>query len=77
MDLETGPKTGFTFSRASSRLDVLLNEWDEAARKLAGQGLPVNATLERLHHAGSPQISRSVDRAHATSLSRRLAARGV
>jgi hypothetical protein len=27
------------------RLDALVNEWDEAARKLAGQGLSVNATL--------------------------------
>jgi hypothetical protein len=30
---------------ATVRLDGLLNEWDEAARKLAGQGLPVNVTL--------------------------------
>jgi hypothetical protein len=30
---------------ATLRLDNLVNEWDEAARKLAGQGLSVNATL--------------------------------
>jgi len=30
---------------ATLRLDALVNEWDEAARKLAGQGLSVNATL--------------------------------
>jgi len=30
---------------ATLRLDPLVNEWDDAARKLAGQGLSVNATL--------------------------------
>lgn len=30
---------------ATLRLDTLVNEWDEAARQLAGQGLSVNATL--------------------------------
>jgi hypothetical protein len=30
---------------ASLRLDTLLNHWDEAARQLAGEGLPVNAGL--------------------------------
>ena len=30
---------------ATLRLDTLVNEWDEAARKLAGQGLAVNARL--------------------------------
>lgn len=41
-------KAGTTFDKrfhASLRLDALLNEWDEAVRKLAGQGLPINATL--------------------------------
>jgi len=31
--------------RASLRLDALLNHWDDAARQLAGEGLPVNAGL--------------------------------
>jgi hypothetical protein len=30
---------------ASLRLDTLVNHWDDAARKLAGEGLPVNAGL--------------------------------
>jgi hypothetical protein len=30
---------------ASLRLDAVLNEWEDAARKLAGLGLPVNPTL--------------------------------
>lgn len=30
---------------ASLRLDTILNHWDEAARQLAGEGLPVNAGL--------------------------------
>jgi hypothetical protein len=41
-------KTGVTLDprfHATLRLDALVNEWDEAARKLAGQGLPVNVTL--------------------------------
>ncbi len=41
-------KTGATLDQrfhATLRLDALVNEWDEAARKLAGQGLSVNATL--------------------------------
>jgi hypothetical protein len=41
-------KTGAVFDRrlhATFRLDPLLNEWEEAARKLAGQGLPVNPAL--------------------------------
>lgn len=31
--------------QASMRLDVLLNHWDDAARQLAREGLPVNARL--------------------------------
>lgn len=41
-------KTGVTFDprfHATLRLDPLINEWNDAVRKLAGQGLPVNATL--------------------------------
>jgi hypothetical protein len=41
-------KTGVTPDQrfhAALRLDSLVNEWDDAARKLAGQGLSVNATL--------------------------------
>jgi len=41
-------KTGATLDprfHAALRLDALVNEWDETARKLAGQGLSVNVTL--------------------------------
>lgn len=41
-------KTGVTPDRrfhAALRLDTVINEWDEAVRKLSGHGLPVNATL--------------------------------
>lgn len=41
-------KTGGTPDQrfhAALRLDSLVNEWDDAARKLAGQGLSVNVTL--------------------------------
>lgn len=41
-------KTGMALDQrfhATLRLDTLVNEWDDAARKLAGQGLSVNAGL--------------------------------
>lgn len=41
-------KTGMVLDQrfhAALRLDTLVNEWEDAARKLAGQGLSVNAAL--------------------------------
>lgn len=54
-------KTGLTLDRrfhATLRLDTLVNEWDEAARKLAGQGLSVNATLSG---ASTREVRRFLD----------------
>ena len=70
-------KTGVTLNprfHATLRLDPLINEWNDAVRKLAGQGLPVNATLSG---ATTREVRHFLDqwnRTDATSLSGRLVA---
>ena len=54
-------KTGVNWDKrfhAALRLDALLNEWDETARKLGGQGLPVNAALSG---ASTKEVRRFLD----------------